>query len=500
MLAAKRKPRREARSAARRSKSRASKSRTSKGKIRNRRVEGGSKAARERAPVDPEQRRVRNRTILALAILALVNAYVFVWNEDGLFSGLGSLEAASTSGRRGPLPPMADAPQTGCGGDPARIFEGLEGLIRLDARLGGGSTLRLELLALGVPADEIDRIEASVRSKVDLGLLGGSHAPLRIAADRSGGVHALELELAEGHVLQACRNDEGSYDVRNLQHPLRSDVEVIPLTLGRHADLASAVEEAGEKPELAAMVAGALAYDIDFLTEARPHDKIEVLVEKRWLGRRFHRYGSVLAVRFRGVARRVAYYRYKPEGGEAQFYDGDGRPMRRALLRSPVRFVAVDSEARGMLPPSLEVIEGRVGSVYRLPEGAPVVAVADGTIVAIEQTAKEGNYIDLELSDGRMIRYAHLMRFIGELEVGTELAAGNVIGLAGHSGRTPHDRLRLEIWDSEDGELRTTDPMILTAEAGARAPTVGDEIAKAELAGFESDTEPQRRALRAVRR
>ena len=57
-----------------------------------------------------------------MAILALVNAYVFVWNEDGLFSGMGALQAASIEGRDGPLPPRADAPESGCGGDPVRVF------------------------------------------------------------------------------------------------------------------------------------------------------------------------------------------------------------------------------------------------------------------------------------------------------------------------------------------------------------------------------------------
>lgn len=434
-----------------------------------------------------------------MAILALVNAYVFVWNEDGLFSGMGALQAASIEGREGPLPPRADAPETACGGDPVRVFEGLDDLLRLDTSLRGAATLRLALLSLGTPGDHIDELEAAVRSKVDLGLLGGSGAPLRIAADRAGGVHALEIELAEGHVLQACRAGDG-FEVRNLQHPHRSDVEVFSFELGADADLASAVVAAGEKPELATLLSETLASDVDFMTEARPHDKLEVMVEKRFLGRRFHRYGSVLAVAFRGAVRRVAYYRYKPPGRDTAFFDAKGKPVERTMLRSPVSYFSVDGGARGLLPPSVEIIEGRLGSVYRLPEGTPLVAIGDGTIVAAGETRKEGRFFDLQLHDGTIARYCHLSRFIGNIEEGAHLGAGDIVGLAGHSGRTPNDRLRLELWVERDGNLSTVDPLKLTGEGQARAARVGMPIDDDDLERFNADIAPQRRGLKAARR
>ena len=434
-----------------------------------------------------------------MAILALVNAYVFVWNEDGLFSGMGALQAASIEGRDGPLPPRADAPESGCGGDPVRVFEGLDELIRLDTSLRGGATLRLALLSLGTPGEHIDELEAAVRSKVDLGLLGGSGAPLRIAADRAGGVHALEIELAEGHVLQACREDDG-FEVRNLQHPHRADVEVLAIELGADADLAEAVVAAGEKPELASLLAETLASDVDFLTEARPHDKLEVMLEKRYLGRRFHRYGSVLAVAFRGAARKVAYFRYKPPGRESSFFDADGEPVERAMLRTPVAYFSADAGSRGLLPPSVEIIEGRLGAVYRLPEGSPLVAIGNGTIVAAGETRKEGRFFDLQLHDGTIARYCHLSRFIGNIEEGAHLSTGDIVGLAGHSGRTPNDRLRLELWVEREGVLSTVDPLRLTGEGQARAPRVGMPIDEDDKERFDADIAPQRRGLKAARR
>ncbi len=467
----------------------------------NRRVEkedsagGPRRAKKERTPLSPHERKARNRTVLFMTVLGLINAYVFLWRGEGALAGLiGGSQAAVETHEGGPLPPVASPPAVACTGDAVRIFEGLDELVYLESSLTRGFTLRLALLGMGIEGTEIDRIESNVREHVDLSLLGGSGAPVRVAMDRLGGVSAMEIELAEGHVLQACRDDDraGGFSVRNIQHPLRSDVEVIALTLGRDADLAQAVEAAGEKPELARRIARELAHDVDFMTEVRPDDELTVVVEKRWLGRSFHRYGALLAIRFHGAAARVEYFRYKPEGAPTGLFDAKGRPVRRALLRTPIAYHGVSPEARGMLPPSLEVVEGRVGAAYRLAEGAPLQAVAEGIVVDLDRDADRGLFLDLELDDGTLVRYAHMARVIGSLEVGSKVVQGQLVGLAGHSGRTPHNRLRLEIWEDE----RTVDPMRLSAKGSARSPREGASVPSEQQARYEDDIAPRRRALR----
>jgi murein DD-endopeptidase MepM/ murein hydrolase activator NlpD len=198
--------------------------------------------------------------------------------------------------------------------------------------------------------------------------------------------------------------------------------------------------------------------------------------------------------------RRVAYYRYKPPGRDAAFFDAEGRPVQRALLRSPVSYFSADAGSRGLLPPSVEIIESRLGSVYRLPEGTPLVAVGDGTIVASGETRKEGRFFDLQLHDGTIARYCHLSRFIGNIEEGARLSTGDIVGLAGHSGRTPNDRLRLELWVERDGALTTIDPLRLTGEGQARAARVGMPIEDSGRERFDDDISPQRRGLKAARR
>ncbi len=466
----------------------------------NRRVQGDDRAPRQR-PLDPQERKVRNRTVLLLTLLALVNAYVFVWREGSSVLELGAPKAAvigagDEDGTSGPLGSYADPPERACSGDAVRIFEGLHDQIFQASALASGRTLRLLLLELGVAGPEIDAVEAAIRPSLDLGLVAGTGAPVRVAMDRRGGVSALEIELAEGHLVQACR-DAGGFRVRTIQHPPVSDVAVVRIELGADADLVRAVVEAGERPELADLIAEVLAFDIDLVTEAQPRDRVELLVEKRSLGKNFHRYGALLAVRFRGAAGRFSYFRHQPEGSRlAAYYDPEGRPQRRALLRTPLRFHSIAPEARAMMPPSIEVVAGRAGALYRRPEGAPVVALGDGVVRLAEETGDDGVVVELELPGGVVARHAHLLRTLGDLRPGVKVRQGQQIGLAGHSGKTATDRVRLELWREEAGEVTMLDPLVIVRGDEGRPAIVGAPLRDKQLERFKTETAPWSRALR----
>ena len=74
--------------------------------------------------------------------------------------------------------------------------------------------------------------------------------------------------------------------------------------------LFESILEAGEKPELADMMASLYEYDIDFNRDIRKRDSFALLVEKLYLKGEFIRYGHMLAAHFtnRGTTIRVIRY------------------------------------------------------------------------------------------------------------------------------------------------------------------------------------------------
>lgn len=467
----------------------------------NRRVIAGRGPTR-RAAVNPMDRKVRNRTILLLTLLAIVNAYVFVWREGSSLLELGApratVIAGDDDGPAGALGTLADPRAKTCSGDPVRVFDGLHDAVHQSTTLAAGRTLRLALIELGAAGADIDAVEAAIRPSLDLGMLVGSNSVVRAAMDRDGGVLALELELAEGRLVQACRDGAG-LRVRSLQHPPVSDIAAIRVELGADADLVKAVTATGERPELADLIAEALAFDVDLISEAEPQDKIEVLVERRSLGQHFHRYGALVAVRFRGAAGRFTYFRHQPAGTRsAALYDPDGRPQRRTMLRTPVRFHPIAHESRAMMPPSVEIVAGRAGALYRRPEGAPVVALADGVVRLVEEVEGAGRVVELEHADGVVARYAHLHRVVGDLRPGAEVRQGQLVGLAGHTGKTATDRVRLELRREHDGQTTMLDPLTIARSDDQRPPVLGAPLNDKALDRFKAEVVPWQRALRQI--
>jgi murein DD-endopeptidase MepM/ murein hydrolase activator NlpD len=366
-----------------------------------------------------------------------------------------------------------------------------------ERRLDRDVTLRLALLDLGVLGPGIDAGEAALRPGLSPSALTGSGAMVRTAIDREGTPLVVEIETGEGHVSALCKTDEG-FKLRTLDQPLRTDVAVVSTRLPHNADLVEALVNAGEHHDLAPLVAARLAWDVDFAVDTRPGDELQILVEKRWLGRDFHRYGRVLAVRYLGAAGRVGVYRYKPSGQDEDFFDGEGRRIRRKLLRSPIGWHPIDPETRAKSSPETEFVGGRIGTLYRRAEGAPVVAVGDGTVNFTGFRGDEGLVVELALDDATVVRYGHLGRILGSLEPGTRVLQGTSIATVGRSGKTPTARLRLEMSDA-DGKL--LDPLQIeqrVRDSGIAAS--GSVLAQSERDGFEHDIAVWRQAMSAASR
>jgi murein DD-endopeptidase MepM/ murein hydrolase activator NlpD len=298
--------------------------------------------------------------------------------------------------------------------------------------------------------------------------------------------------VSDGHFIQACRSPSG-LEVRNIQHPLRVDVAVIAVELPKNGDLLEAVIEAGQTADLARLISETLAGELDFVADVRPGDDIQVLVEKRYLGRHFHRYGKLLAIRYVGEAGRMAFYRYKPKGGDEAYFDDEGQPMSRTLRRTPFAWHPVDPEAHAALAPAIEFIDGHMGAVYRRGLGAPVVALSDARIRGVGTEGDDGLIVELELDDGRRVRYANLLRVIGDRAVGDRVVQGEVLALVGQTGKTPIPRLRLELIDKTGERL---DPMALGERGRAQAEHTGAAIPEEQLAQFKDDIASWRRAMR----
>lgn len=75
--------------------------------------------------------------------------------------------------------------------------------------------------------------------------------------------------------------------------------------------------------------------------------------------------------------------------------------------------------------------------------GTPIVAAADGVVLAAELHPEFGNMIDIDHGDGLTSRYAHLSRL--NVKAGTLVKRGQEIGAVGSTGRSTGAHLHFEV-------------------------------------------------------
>lgn len=85
------------------------------------------------------------------------------------------------------------------------------------------------------------------------------------------------------------------------------------------------------------------------------------------------------------------------------------------------------------------------GDDYIAPEGKPVVAVTDGTVVWANDTGGAyGRWLGLRSADQRDYVYCHLSNFHVSIRTGVSVKAGTIIGYVGSTGNASEPHLHIE--------------------------------------------------------
>lgn len=212
------------------------------------------------------------------------------------------------------------------------------------------------------------------------------------------------------------------------------DVEPLPaaVTGTIESSLFAAVAAAGEQDQLALDLADIFAWDVDFNTELQRGDSFRVSVDRLTVDGRFLRYGPIRAAEFRRGNRTLRAVRFEA-GGRAGYYAPDGTPLRKAFLRSPLRFTRISSGfSKKRLHPILGINRPHLGIDYAAPSGTPVHAAADGVVLSAGWQGGFGKTVRVRHANGFETLYGHLSRI--DVRAGARIAQGERVGAVGSTG------------------------------------------------------------------
>ncbi len=240
-------------------------------------------------------------------------------------------------------------------------------------------------------------------------------------------------------------SDGNGYSINRV--PIEYEVRTA-LAQGTITDsLFQAVDEAGEHELLVYRIADIFEYDIDFARSLREGDSFRVLLEKRYLDGTFAGYGRVFAARFDNQGQAFYGVAFSEDGGRPYFYNLEGRSVRKAFLKAPLKFTRISSSfSWRRLHPILHEYKAHPAIDYAAPVGTPVRSVGDGTVTFVGVQGAAGRMITVRHLSGYETMYLHLNGYAKGIRSGAKVSQGQVIGYVGSSGRStgPHLDFRMK--------------------------------------------------------
>jgi murein DD-endopeptidase MepM/ murein hydrolase activator NlpD len=302
-----------------------------------------------------------------------------------------------------------------------------------------GDTLSTVLARYGVGAREAQRWMRIGKQRYDFRRLRPGHR-LTLTFDRGERrLASIRCEVGGGAVFVLERSGSA---VATRQPELPHFVRTKGIAGRVQGDLYRDASQAGMPPRLIAQFADVFGWDIDLENDIRPGDEFRALYEE------VHEAGlpevqarSLLAAEIRAGERVLRAVYFEDDEGEGRFYRPEGMSIGRAFLRYPVEFSEITSMfSEGRVHPILRRRRPHLGVDFAAPRGTPVRAIADGEIVRSGWDRRAGRYVSIGHADRYESSYAHLQAFAPEVQAGTRVRRGQVIGYVGATGMAtgPH--------------------------------------------------------------
>ena len=300
------------------------------------------------------------------------------------------------------------------------------------------TTMDSMLRAHGLGAAAVEDVVTAARAVFDPRKLR-SLQPFVLERTVDGALRLFEYEIDADSLLRITRAPDATESLRAEVLPIPKTLESVTATgeIGEETpSLFQSIEAAGEGPDLAIAMAEVFAGEIDFNTDLQPGDRYTVTFERFRREGRPNSYGVVTAARFENDGRVRHAFRFTSPGSKPDYYDENGRSLRRFFLRSPLKFVpqVTSGFSARRMHPVLHTARAHRGVDYAAPSGAPVVTIAAGRVVSVTFDNANGRMVRIRHASGYESYYLHLSAFAPGIKAGMSVSQGATVGRVGATG------------------------------------------------------------------
>jgi murein DD-endopeptidase MepM/ murein hydrolase activator NlpD len=202
----------------------------------------------------------------------------------------------------------------------------------------------------------------------------------------------------------------------------------------------NAATKAGLTANQTMELANIFGWDVDFALDIREGDGFKILYQEKVVEGEVVERGDIIAAMF---SNQGSTFTAILDDETGNFYDQNGRAMKKAFLRSPLDFRRVSSNFNpNRLHPVTGQRKAHRGTDYVAPVGTPIWAAGDGVVLKSSYNQFNGNYVFIKHSDTYVTKYLHLTRRM--VKTGQRVKQGQTIGTLGGTGRVTGPHLHYE--------------------------------------------------------
>lgn len=228
------------------------------------------------------------------------------------------------------------------------------------------------------------------------------------------------------------------------------------------SSLSQTINELGLSHELTNKFVDIFAWQVDF-QRLQQGDQFKLIYEEQQVDGRPIGIKQINGIYFNHFG--SGYYAIAfNQGNGLDYFDEEGKSLRKALLKYPIEFTRISSRySRSRLHPVQKVYKAHLGTDFAAPTGTPIRSVGDGIVQEAQYKRNNGNYVKIRHNATYTTQYLHMSKIAPGIKPGVRVRQGQWIGNVGSTGLAtgPHvcyrfwkngvqvDALRVELPPSE---------------------------------------------------
>ncbi|MFD1188292.1 peptidoglycan DD-metalloendopeptidase family protein [Pontibacter rugosus] len=260
-------------------------------------------------------------------------------------------------------------------------------------------------------------------------------------------------QTAQYFIYEASQVEYVIFDLRDSLDVVlhKREVQVLERTLAGEikSSLFESIVAAGGSPQLVNRFADIYAWRLD-LNRIQPGDKFKLIYEEKVVNGETIGFGELKSAFFEHEGEPIYAIGFD-EGNGVNYYDADGKSLKRAFLKEPLEYSRVSSRfSKRRFHPVQKRYKAHLGTDFAAPRGTPIRTVGDGVVLDASYTRGNGYFVKVRHNKTYTTQYLHMSKFAKGIRKGSHVKMGQTIGYVGSTGLATGPHLCYRFW--KDGK------------------------------------------------